>query len=60
MTMSRNELLDYLNDRFWAAAHFRTQLIDIGANDPEVMKIREEVMHDMAAFNLSCDIVGMC
>ena len=59
--MNRDELLHFLNIRFWAAARFHSNRIDTGASGPDVTKMRENALHDMDAFNRSWEIVcTMC
>ena len=59
--MNRDELLHFLNIRFWAAARFHSNLIDTGASGPDVTKMRENALHDMDAFNRSWEIIcTMC
>lgn len=55
--MNRDELLHFLNTRFWAAAQFHRELIDTGASDTDILKMRQNALQDMDAFNKSWEIV---
>lgn len=55
--MNRDELLHFLNTRFWTAAHFHRELIDTGSSDTDILKMRQNALQDMDAFNKSWEIV---